>query len=195
MGPWDTAEFRRSLVPMVLADDERRYVAVNSAASLLLRMPEREVLRLRIDDLTPPENRGLVEPLWDDFLTTGTQKGSFELQMPDGPRTSIDYSATANIEPGRHLAIWMFPPVNDDVEFSEAAPRPPRLTPREREVLGMIAMGMGSDWIASVLGVSHATVETHVRHCLQKLGARNRAHAIVLGLRAGEISLEFSPAV
>jgi DNA-binding CsgD family transcriptional regulator len=33
-------------------------------------------------------------------------------------------------------------------------------------------------------------VETHVRHCLEKLGARNRAHAIALGLRDGEISLE-----
>ena len=42
---------------MVLADDERRYVAANAAACLLLRLPEEDVLRLRVDDLTPPEHR------------------------------------------------------------------------------------------------------------------------------------------
>jgi DNA-binding CsgD family transcriptional regulator len=51
-------------------------------------------------------------------------------------------------------------------------------------------MGMGSTWIASTLGVSPSTVETHVRHCLLKLGARNRAHAIALGVRRGEIRLD-----
>ncbi len=45
----------------------------------------------------------------------------------------------------------------------------------------MVAMGMGSSWIAAELGVSPSTVETHVRHCLDKLGARNRANAIALG--------------
>ena len=59
----------------------------------------------------------------------------------------------------------------------------------------MVAMGMGSSWIAATLKVSTSTVETHVRHCLDKLGARNRAHAIALGLRAGEISLDLSPGV
>jgi DNA-binding CsgD family transcriptional regulator len=67
------------------------------------------------------------------------------------------------------------------------------LTRREREILGMVAMGRGSTWIASDLGVSVSTVETHVRHCLDKLGARNRTHAIALGLREREITLDFDP--
>ena len=54
----------------------------------------------------------------------------------------------------------------------------------------MVAMGRSSALIASSLGVATSTVESHVRHCLDKLGARNRAHAIALGLRDGEISLE-----
>jgi DNA-binding NarL/FixJ family response regulator len=54
----------------------------------------------------------------------------------------------------------------------------------------MVAMGMGSTGIASALGLSTHTVETHVRHCLAKLVARNRAHAIALGLREGEIRLD-----
>ena len=175
---------------MVIADDERRYVAVNRAACLLLRLSEEAALELRIEDLTPPENRPQVAPLWDAFLREGIQRGTFELLMRDGGRVSVDYSATANIEPHRHLAVWMFPPGNDEHELTDHAPADALLTPREREVLGMIAMGMGSSWIAAELGLSTSTVETHVRHTLLKLGARNRSHAIVLGLRAGEISLD-----
>jgi DNA-binding CsgD family transcriptional regulator len=183
------ASFRTSLVPMVIADDDRRYVAVNHAACLLLRLSEADALRLRVDDLTPSESRAEMGAMWEVFLAGGTQRGTFEMLMPDGPRLTIEYSATANIEPGRHLSILMFPPGEHEEPEAEAAPAQ-LLTAREREVLSMVAMGMGSAWIASALGVSASTVETHVRHCVTKLGARNRAHAIALGLRAGEIGLD-----
>jgi DNA-binding CsgD family transcriptional regulator len=110
--------------------------------------------------------------------------------MPDGALVEVDYSATAHIAPGRHLAVWMFPPGL----FEDAGPEQTRtrglLTAREREVLGMVAMGMGSSWIAATLGIASSTVDNHMRSCLQKLGARNRAHAIVLGLVLGEIWLD-----
>jgi DNA-binding CsgD family transcriptional regulator len=180
--------FRRSLVPMVIADDDRRFVAANAAACLLLRVPEEDVLRLTVDDLTPLENRQEVGPLWDAFIRDGTQEGKYELLMPDGARVAVEYSATANMEPGRHLSILMFPPGR----IERDAPRRSKsvLTSREREVLAMVAMGRSSSLIAAALGVATSTVESHVRHCLDKLGARNRAHAIALGLRYGEITLE-----
>jgi DNA-binding CsgD family transcriptional regulator len=183
--------FRSSLLPMVIADDQRRYVAANPAACLLLRLPEEAVLRLRVDDLTPPEGRGNMDELWAAFLREGTQRGTFELQMPDGPRLAVEYSATAHIEPGRHLSLLMFPPPSGDVDQQPGRQAgTERLTDREREVLNLVAMGMGSTWIASALGVSTSTVETHVRHCLSKLDARNRAHAIAVGVRRGEIRLD-----
>jgi DNA-binding CsgD family transcriptional regulator len=186
--------FRSSLVPMLIADNERRYVAANPAACLLLRLPEPDVLDLTIDDLTPPEARPAIDELWAAFLRDGTQRGAFELQMPDGPRLAVEYSATAHVGAGRHLSILMFPPAGDGDGAGDPEPGPPRtpelLTEREREVLNMVAMGAGSTRIASALGVSTHTVETHVRHCLAKLGARNRAHAIALGVRAGEIRLD-----
>jgi PAS domain S-box-containing protein len=188
--PWSIASFRSSLVPMVIADDERRYVAANTAACLLLRLPEQDVLKLTIEDLTPPENRSLVPTLWEQFIREGTQKGVFELLMPDGGSLTVEYSSSANVLPRRHLAIWMFPAGSRDARPRRGDMEKAVLTAREREVLGMIAMGMGSSWIASALGVRPGTVETHVRHCLEKLGARYRAHAIALGLRAGEITLD-----
>lgn len=177
---------------MVIADDGRHYVAANPAACLLLRLPEEEVLKRTIEDLTAPENRSQVGRLWEAFVRDGTQRGTFELLMPDGPKVRVEYSATANIEPGRHLSIFLFPPGSRERRPQDRSAGQALLTEREREVLGMVAMGMGSSWIAATLKVSTSTVETHVRHCLDKLGARNRAHAIALGLRAGEISLDLS---
>ncbi len=191
---WSRTSFQGSLIPMVIADDARRYVAANQAACLLLRLSEEEVRGLKIEQLTPPENRLHVEPLWDAFIREGVQEGTFELLMPDGGRVAVDYSATANVEPGRHLSILMFPPAHSRSRAAQLGGRRPLLTDREREVLGMIASGHASAWIASALGVATSTVETHVRNCLEKLGARNRAHAIALGLRRGEITLDFGNA-
>jgi len=176
---------------MVVADDERRYVAVNTAACLLLRLPEEEVLGLRIEDLTPPENRPLVEDLWDAFIRAGVQEGRFELLMPDGGQLEVDYSATANVEAGRHLSVLMFPPAAQHHGQAEQTAGGV-LTEREREILTLVAMGRGTAGIAADLGVAASTVETHVRHFMDKLGARNRAHAIAIGIHAGEISLDLA---
>jgi DNA-binding CsgD family transcriptional regulator len=174
---------------MVIADERRRFVASNPAACLLLRLEEADVLRLRVDDLTPPENRSDMDALWEAFLRDGVQEGTFELLMPDGGRVEVEYSATTNVEPGLHLSVLMFPPGGPGRAFESSEPRQ-TLTEREREVLGMVAGGRGTSWIAAELNVSTSTVETHVRHVLEKLGARNRAHAISLGLQRGEISLD-----
>lgn len=59
------------------------------------------------------------------------------------------------------------------------------LTDREYEVLRLIAEGYTNANIAAKLFVSEATVKTHVHHLLTKLGARDRAHAIVLARQRG----------
>ncbi len=190
-----TASFMTSFVPMLVADDTRRYVDVNPAACLLLRMSRDDVLRLRIDDLTPPGLGHETEVLWAAFLREGIQSGTFELYMPDGARVAVDYSAKAQVEPGRHLSLLYFPASTDTPRASARnAPANPKLTPREREVLTLIAMGERGKAISETLGVSSATIEKHVRNCLHKLGARNRAHAIALGLHLGEIQIRLDRA-
>jgi NarL family two-component system response regulator YdfI len=61
------------------------------------------------------------------------------------------------------------------------------LTPRETEVLRMIADGLGNKEIASRLGISDHTVKFHISAILAKLGASNRAEAVTLGIREGLI--------
>lgn len=64
------------------------------------------------------------------------------------------------------------------------------LTPREREVLALVAAGLSSGLIAVELGVSTRTVEAHVRAAMGKLGAFTRGHAVVLASeRTGDLSV------
>ncbi len=65
----------------------------------------------------------------------------------------------------------------------------PTLTPRESEVLACLAGGDANREIADRLGISENTVKNHVRSILEKLPARSRADAVVIGLRLGLTTL------
>jgi len=63
------------------------------------------------------------------------------------------------------------------------------LTPRERELVVLLAQGEANKQIASILGVSEETVKTHVRNILGKLQVRDRTEAVTVALRRGIIRL------
>jgi DNA-binding NarL/FixJ family response regulator len=61
------------------------------------------------------------------------------------------------------------------------------LSPREREVLDLLAQGLTGESVAARLGLSPETVRTHVRNAMDKLEAHTRVHAVAIALRQGEI--------
>ena len=65
----------------------------------------------------------------------------------------------------------------------------PALTPREIAVLKLIAAGNANKEIATRLSVSEETVKGQVRNILSKLGAKDRTHAAMIGLKRGIIEL------
>lgn len=74
-------------------------------------------------------------------------------------------------------------------EFSGTAPRPgPTLTPRERQVLELVARGDANKEIARHLQISENTVKNHLRNILEKLHLQNRVQAVMYALREGLIA-------
>ena len=63
------------------------------------------------------------------------------------------------------------------------------LTPAEIRVLNLIAAGNANKVIAAQLSISEETVKGQVRNILSKLGANDRAHAAIIGMRRGIIEL------
>jgi DNA-binding CsgD family transcriptional regulator len=185
--------FEQSRVPMVVVDNQRRYLAANVAARLVFRLSLQELQDLRIEDLTPPDELGVLNDRWGRLMSNGTVSGDYDVDFPDGSMLQIVYAALANILPGEHLIA--FAPADwpgDELGASEAEGAGlhiGRLSPREREVLTLIASGAELGQIASELTISVSTVRTHLRNALRKLGARNRAHAIALALADGTIEV------
>jgi DNA-binding CsgD family transcriptional regulator len=91
----------------------------------------------------------------------------------------------------------VFVPDGDDTALDEiieeadedASDKALALTPREREVMTMLALGDTGAEIAEKLFISPETVRIHVRNARRRLGARTRAQAIALAIRDGEIEL------
>ena len=68
------------------------------------------------------------------------------------------------------------------------SPKGPQLSPRETEVLRLLSEGQGVAGIARTLFVSESTAKTHISKIYEKLGAANRAQAIMNAIRAGLLS-------
>jgi DNA-binding NarL/FixJ family response regulator len=73
-------------------------------------------------------------------------------------------------------------------------PNRAQLSPRESEILGLLAEGLGVSPIARKLFISESTAKTHIARIYEKLGAANRAQAIMLAVQAGLLSSN-SPAL
>jgi PAS domain S-box-containing protein len=192
--------FERSRHAMLIVDDQRRWVTGNTAACDLLGIAREEVPWHAMDDFTIPSERESLDELWQSFLRSGAAEGWYQLYVPDRGAVPVEFSATANVLPARHLSVFI--PPEASIESPESALRGEmtwrpvvvegvdrsQLTEREREVLKLVASGLQSVEISERLFVSPETVKSHVQNAMGKLGARTRAHAVAIALVTGKIS-------
>jgi DNA-binding NarL/FixJ family response regulator len=131
----------------------------------------------------------LADELIDDaFLVEGVEGGAFGIV--DGTAgigeviRAVRAAAAGRrlVDPERFLsAVETTARAREDGR--DLAERVRQLTDREGEVLGCLTEGLRNSEIASRLSISPRTVDKHVQHILQKLGARSRLHAVALAAR------------
>jgi DNA-binding NarL/FixJ family response regulator len=119
------------------------------------------------------------------LLYEGLDSGARGYALKDGPPEEL-LEAIRSIAAG---GTYVDPRLRPALLSRGATKRVPHLSPREREILDLLAQGLTGERIAAQLFLSPETVRTHVRNAMEKLEANTRVHAIAIALRQGEIAL------
>jgi PAS domain S-box-containing protein len=181
------AQIASSSQALLVVDDDRVCIEASLGACRLLGLGRAEVTGQAVEELFEPVSGERFEQVWNAFRASGGQAEPFALEAP---ATAVEVAVTVIVDilPGRHL-ISLDPAGGQRPGAPRSSWRPPHRGPsaREREVLGLLARGSTDAEIASLLGLSSATVQTHVRNAKAKLGAKTRAQAVALALGHGLI--------
>ena len=175
---------------MALVDERRRHVDVNGPYLNLLGYTRAKLVGHPIFEIV---SNGPIatESEWEAALHSGNFAGRADLVCADGSTVSVDWGAHVVVATGHRLALLVAlstsrrSPRRASAGTSEAPP----LSPRELEIVELVALGYSGPEIAQKLHISHETVRTHVRNAMVKTGARSRAHLVAKTLADGAIAL------
>jgi DNA-binding NarL/FixJ family response regulator len=120
----------------------------------------------------------------DDQLFGALEAGASAFVPKDAPAEDV-------ISAARHAAVSPRAFTATDLAGAmqrRLSPSGPQLSPREREVLGLLADGLGVAAISKQLFISESTTKTHISKVYEKLGAANRAQALMTAMRLGLIA-------
>lgn len=128
------------------------------------------------------DRRGLAQAVpdsWQRFLRSGEPVATHAVVRADGSELPVDLLAQVEFHDERrlHVQLVLAEPEPDDAEAAGTL-----LTRRERMVVALISRGLETPEIAATLYVSSATVKTHVRNAMEKLGAHTRAQLVAVAL-------------
>jgi PAS domain S-box-containing protein len=180
--------FERSANPIWLVDENRRIVQVNAAGAALLGRSREELVGTSMEQHIEPNERARARTDWARFQRGGDAYfGTRTLVRPDGSAVTVDFAAKLGRIEGRRLALVVSLLASGaEARDKEAAAPGAQLTDREREVVTLIAMGRETPEIARELHISAATVRTHVRNSMAKLGVHTRAQLVAVALCGAE---------
>jgi PAS domain S-box-containing protein len=192
-------------------DPAQRIVLWNDAAEVLFGYAARDVLgRPCAQVIRASDRHGCavcgVECLASRLAQAGQAITTRDLRVQAKSGAPVIVSATTIVFPERWrrtaILAHLFreisgvafngaaaPPAAGASHPTDGAPAPAaalgQLTPREREVLSLLATGAGTNEIAKRLFISPVTVRNHIRRVLEKLGTHSRLEAVTRAMRAG----------
>ena len=178
----DAVRLVQSLAPDVVLMDVRmpELNGLDAAREILARDTNTKVLMLTTFDI-------------DDYVYAALRAGASGFLLKDAPADELVRAVRVVAAGDALLAPSITRRMIADLVSRHAAPRRSadelaRLTPRETEVLELLARGMSNAEIAAGLFVSEETVKTHVGKVFSKLGLRDRAQAVVIAYETGLVS-------
>jgi len=163
-----------------------------------VRMPELgglEATREILSAATTPPVRVLMLTTFDidEYVYEALSAGASGFLLKDAPADDLIRAVRVVAAGDALLAPSVTRRLIADVVRRRSGPRPwgrelATLTPREREVLELIAQGLSNTEIADRLFVTEHTVKTHVGNIFAKLSLRDRAQAVVVAYESGLVS-------
>jgi DNA-binding CsgD family transcriptional regulator len=130
----------------------------------------------------------LTEREWQETIARGEFNGETDLVRADGTTVTVQYAGHTELVTGERRVLfvalstsrWGRHSRRDTGDATQEA-----LSAREREIVRLVAAGETGPEIADQLHISHATVRTHVRNAMAKVGARSRAQLVAKALGNG----------
>jgi two-component system, NarL family, response regulator LiaR len=170
----EAIEQARQLRPHVVVMDLLLPVLDGMTATRTIRneLPETEVL-------------ALTSVLEQTSVAEAIRAGAIGYLLKDARaveiRTAIKAAAAGQVHLSPQASMYLL----NTVRMPE---RPEPLTPREMDVLRLLAQGHSNKEIARTLQLVEETVKFHVRHILAKLGVQSRTQAVLMAIRLGLVS-------
>jgi DNA-binding NarL/FixJ family response regulator len=129
----------------------------------------------------------------DEHVVAALRAGATGFLLKSMPREQLTGAVRAAVRGDRLLAPALLRRLLDDV-VARATTRPApvpgidELTPREGEVLRLMARGLSNAELADALVLGEGTVKTHVARVLAKLGVRDRVQAVIAAYESGLVT-------
>jgi two-component system response regulator NreC len=142
-----------------------------------------------------PETKVLFLTMYDDedYLLEGMEVGANGYVLKDSPAIQLVAAVRDVYRGGSYLSPRMLSQLVNDfrtrVKTSDRTPRFASLTPREKEVLKMLAEGNSVKEVATQLVLSVKTVEAHKFNLMRKLDIHNKAHLVQYAIQKKVIKL------
>lgn len=159
-----------------------------------IRMPRLDGIQAARRIAADPDLRTAVVMLTtfdaDEHVVEALRAGATGFLLKSMPREQLVAAVRTAVNGDSLLAPSLLRRLLDDFvrrssSTGPAAPGIAELTPREEEVLRLVARGLSNAEIADELVLGEGTVKTHVAHVLAKLGVRDRVQAVVLAYESG----------